>query len=57
MLMELLLHFRMQHFKVVLPTKKMGTFSFFGLGGLDNLLVKDVQPQIWQTPGDRQNDA
>jgi hypothetical protein len=40
-------------FKVVLPTKKLGTFSFFGLGGLDNLLVKDVEPQIWQTPGDR----
>jgi len=40
-------------FKVVLPTKEMGTFSFFGLGGKDNLLVKDVEPQIWQTPGDR----
>jgi hypothetical protein len=40
-------------FKLVLPTKRMGTFSFFGLGGLDNLLVKDVEPAIWQTPGDR----
>ena len=40
-------------FKVVLPTKRMGTFSFFGLGGLDNLLVKNVEPEIWQTPGDR----
>jgi len=40
-------------FKVVLPTKEVGTFSFFGLGGKDNLLVKDVEPQIWQTPGDR----
>ncbi len=41
-------------FKVVLPTKKMGTFSFFGLGGLDNLYVKGVQQDIWQTPGNDQ---
>ncbi|OFX87178.1 MAG: TonB-dependent receptor [Bacteroidetes bacterium GWF2_33_16] len=38
-------------FKVVLPTKRIGTFSFFGLGGLDNLKVKDLQQNIWQTPG------
>ncbi len=38
-------------FKVVLPTKKAGSFSFFGLGGIDNLLVNDVQPNTWVTPG------
>lgn len=38
-------------FKMVLPTKKAGLFSFFGLGGLDNLSVEDVQPNIWITPG------
>ncbi len=39
-------------FKLVLPTKKTGLFSIFGLGGLDNLTVEDVQPNIWITPGD-----
>jgi len=29
-------------FKVVLPTKKTGTFSFFGLGGLSGLLMKNA---------------
>jgi hypothetical protein len=28
-------------FKLVLPTKKSGTFSFFGLGGLSNLTMKN----------------
>ncbi|MEI6089411.1 MAG: TonB-dependent receptor [bacterium] len=42
------------NFKVVLPTKKMGTFSFFGLGGLDNLSVIDVKQNIWQTTGNDQ---
>ncbi len=42
------------NFKVVLPTKEKGTFSFFGLGGLDNLKVDDVQQNIWQTPGNNQ---
>ncbi|MBL4658248.1 MAG: TonB-dependent receptor, partial [Flavobacteriales bacterium] len=37
-------------FKVVLPTKKAGTFSFFGLGGFSNILMEDVQPDIWATP-------
>ena len=37
-------------FKVVLPTKKIGTFSFFGLGGYSSLLLEDVQPDIWATP-------
>jgi hypothetical protein len=28
-------------FKVVLPTKKSGTFSFFGLGGLSGIIMKN----------------
>ena len=39
--------------KIVLPTKKMGTFSLFGLGGYSTVSVEDVQPNIFQTPGDR----
>jgi hypothetical protein len=46
--------FQDANFKVVLPTKKMGTFSFYGFGGLDNLKVIDVQQNIWQTPGNNQ---
>jgi hypothetical protein len=42
------------NFKLVLPTKKAGKFSFFGLGGLDYLKVKDVQQDIWITPGNNQ---
>lgn len=40
-------------FKVVLPTKKAGTFSLFGLGGYSHFLFSDVTPEIWNTPGDR----
>lgn len=43
--------FQDANFKVVLPTENMGTFSFFGVGGIDNLLVKKVKPNIWITPG------
>ncbi len=43
--------FQDANFKVVLPTEKTGTFSFFGVGGIDNLLVKKVKPNIWITPG------
>jgi len=39
-------------FKVVLPTKKIGTFSIFALGGLSSMLIEDVKPDFWQTPGD-----
>ena len=38
-------------FKIVLPTKRMGTFSAFGLGGLSNFLFEDVKPSLWETPG------
>lgn len=43
--------FQDANFKVVLPTEKIGTFSLFGVGGLDNLLVKNVNPNLWITPG------
>lgn len=39
-------------FKVVLPTKQAGTFSFFGLGGLSSFLWEEVTPATWETPGD-----
>lgn len=39
-------------FKVVLPTKKSGTFSIFGLGGYSELALEDVKPNVWITPGD-----
>lgn len=39
-------------FKIVLPTKKMGTFSFFGLGGWSSFEFEDVTPALWETPGD-----
>lgn len=38
-------------FKVVLPTKKTGTFSFFGLGGLSNGSLKDVKADKIAIPG------
>lgn len=38
-------------FKIVLPTKSIGTFSFFGLGGNSELFFEDVSPDLWQTPG------
>lgn len=47
------LNFQDAAFKVVLPTKKIGTFSFFGLGGMSDFLFKDVTPALWQTPGNR----
>ena len=40
-------------FKVLLPTKKAGAFSLFGLGGASSALLKEVTPQIAETPGDR----
>jgi len=39
-------------FKVVLPTKKAGTFSLFGLGGKSGIELKDITPAIWKTPTD-----
>lgn len=39
-------------FKVLLPTKKAGIFSLFGLGGNSSVFFEDIQPQIRETPGD-----
>lgn len=47
------LNFQDASFKLVLPAKKAGTFSFFGLGGISSFLFKDVTPALWQTPGNR----
>ena len=38
-------------FKVVLPTKKTGTFSFFGLGGLSGVTMENMSPSGLSTPG------
>jgi hypothetical protein len=38
-------------FKIVLPTKKAGTFSFFGLGGLSGVSMKNMTPTGLSTPG------
>ena len=40
-------------FKIVLPTKKIGVFSLFGLSGLSSLDFEDVKPSLWNTPGDQ----
>jgi hypothetical protein len=47
-----LLKFQDAAFKIVLPTKKMGVFSLYGLGGRSNFLLEDVKPDLWETPGD-----
>ncbi|MBT28548.1 MAG: TonB-dependent receptor [Thalassobius sp.] len=39
-------------YKIVLPTKKAGTFSLFGLGGISKFSIEDVTPIDWNTPGD-----
>ncbi|MCI5080962.1 MAG: TonB-dependent receptor [Saprospiraceae bacterium] len=46
------LHFQDAAFKFWLPTKKLGSFSFFGLQGSSNFLFEEVDPSIWVTPGD-----
>jgi Carboxypeptidase regulatory-like domain len=38
-------------FKVVLPTKRTGTFSFFGLGGLSGFSMENMGPAGLSTPG------
>lgn len=39
-------------FKLMLPTKKIGVFSLFGLAGLSSFLWEDVTPATWETPGE-----
>jgi hypothetical protein len=38
-------------FKVVLPTKHTGTFSFYGLGGLSGFSMDNMGPKDLSTPG------
>lgn len=40
-------------FKIMLPAKKAGSFSLFGLGGKSHALLEEVDPDIAETPGDR----
>jgi hypothetical protein len=40
-------------FKIVLPTKKFGNFSLFGLGGMSTIMLNDVKADLWETPGNR----
>jgi len=45
------------NFKVVLPTKKAGTFSVFGLGGLSSTSAKGLKLGVMTTPGGENNNA
>jgi hypothetical protein len=38
-------------FKVVLPSKKAGVFSFYGLGGLSGVSMENMGPTGLETPG------
>ncbi len=51
------MNFQDATFKVVLPTKKFGSFSIFGMGGLNGFLLDDIKASMWQTPGDRAMNA
>jgi hypothetical protein len=44
-------------FKIVLPTKKTGTFSFYGLGGLSGISMENMGPTGLNTPGRTITDA
>ncbi len=46
------LNFQDAAFKLMLPTRKAGIFSLFGLGGLSSFAQEDVTPDFWETPGD-----
>jgi hypothetical protein len=46
------LNFQDATFKIVLPTKRAGLFSVYGLGGRSTFQFEDVTPAIWVTPGD-----
>jgi hypothetical protein len=38
-------------FKIVLPTKKIGFFSLYGLAGNSAISFEDVSPKTWDLPG------
>ncbi len=49
------LNFQDGAFKIVLPTKRMGDFSFFGLGGLSGFTFENVKPDFFITPTNTTN--
>ncbi|MES2382556.1 MAG: TonB-dependent receptor [Bacteroidota bacterium] len=49
------LNFQDAAFKIVLPTKKLGVFSLFGLGGLSGFELKDVKADLFPTPTNKTN--
>ena len=51
------LKFQDATFKVVLPTRKAGVFSIFGLGGASSFSFEDVTPAIWVIPGNNASRA
>lgn len=44
-------------FKVLLPTKKWGSFSLFGLGGKSGIRLEDINPGTWPIPTNEATDA
>jgi len=46
------LNFQDATFKLVLPTRSMGVFSVYGLGGRSKFSFEDVTPAIWVIPGE-----
>ncbi|MBI5021695.1 MAG: TonB-dependent receptor [Ignavibacteriales bacterium] len=44
-------------FKVVLPTKNIGRFTFFGLGGLSGFNIQNFKPGEFTTPGSATSNA
>lgn len=51
------LNFQDATFKIVLPTKKAGLFSVYGLGGKSGFQLEDVTPAIWVTPGNNTTES
>ncbi len=47
------LNFQDAAFKLSFPTKKIGVFSLFGIGGKSGFEQKDVTPDFWQSPNGR----
>ncbi|MFC2138913.1 TonB-dependent receptor, partial [Bacteroidota bacterium] len=50
-----LFNFQDANFKIVLPTKKIGTFSVFGVGGMSGYYVDDYAINMLGTPTSRTN--
>ena len=44
-------------FKLVLPTQNAGTFSVFGVAGINGMVIEDLQPSILGTPGNKTGTA